>query len=134
MAFLAPCGQELQAVAQQEAQVVPEGAAFASPPHPFVSDPSGGFSRTIFQTDENPDFKIIIRDFSFPPDQQKHTVTLPAGAFLHILGKGAEISIANQRQALTAGARTPVPAGAPIDVVNKGEQHVIIRAVIVEAK
>jgi hypothetical protein len=38
--------------------------------------PSGGFSRTIFETVEDPDFKLIIRDFSFPPDRQTHAVTL----------------------------------------------------------
>jgi quercetin dioxygenase-like cupin family protein len=104
------------------------------PPHPFEPDPSGGFSRTIFETDEDPNFKLIIRDFSFPPDRQTHTVTLPTGAFLHILGGQGEISIAKQRLPLTAGARTAVPAGAPIDVVNNGEQPVVVRALIVEAK
>jgi quercetin dioxygenase-like cupin family protein len=106
----------------------------APPPHPFEPDPSGGFSRTIFETDEDPNFKLIIRDFSFPPDRQTHTVTLPSAAFLHILGGQGEISIAKQRLALTAGARTAVPAGAPLDVVNKGEHAVVVRALIVEAK
>jgi quercetin dioxygenase-like cupin family protein len=104
------------------------------PPHPFVRDPSGGFSRTIFETDEDPNFKLVIRDFSFPPDRQTHTVTLPSGAFLHILGGKGEISIAKKPLPLTAAARTAVPAGAPIDVVNNGEQPVVVRALIVEAK
>jgi hypothetical protein len=51
----------------------------------FRPDPSGGFSRTVFETDESPDFKITIRDFSFPPDKQTHAVTLPAAAFIHLL-------------------------------------------------
>jgi quercetin dioxygenase-like cupin family protein len=104
------------------------------PPHPFVSDPSGGFSRTIFETDEDPNFKLVIRDFSFPPDRQTHTVTLPSGAFLHILGGQGEISVANQRLALPAAARMAMPAGAPLNVVNNGEQPVVVRALIVEAK
>jgi hypothetical protein len=105
-----------------------------TPPHPFAPDPSGGFSRIIFETDEDPNFKLVIRDFSFPPDRQIHTVTLPTGAFLHFLGEPGEISVANQRLALTAGARTAVPAGAPIEVTNNGEHHVVVRALIVEAK
>jgi quercetin dioxygenase-like cupin family protein len=104
------------------------------PEHPFVSDPSGGFSRTLFETDEDPNFKLVIRDFSFPPDRQTHTVTLPTGAFLHILGGQGEISIGYQRLALTAAARMAVPAGAPIEVINNGEQPVVVRALIVEAK
>jgi hypothetical protein len=44
------------------------------------------------------------------------------------------MSIAKQRLALTPAVRTAVPAGAPIDVVNSGEQHVVVRALIVEAK
>jgi quercetin dioxygenase-like cupin family protein len=112
---------------------MPATLAGTPPPHPFVSDPSGGFSRTIFETDEDPNFKLIIRDFSFLPTGSPH-FTLPSGAFLHILGGQGEISIAKQRLALTAGARTAVPAGAPLDVVNNGEQAVVVRALIVEAK
>lgn len=104
------------------------------PPHPFVADPSGGFSRTIFETVENPDFKITIRDFAFPPDRQAHTVTLPSGAFVHLLRGEGEISIAKTRLVLTSVARTAVPAGAPIEVVNNGEYPVVVRALIVEAK
>jgi hypothetical protein len=104
------------------------------PPRPFISDPSGGFSRAIFETDEDPNFKLVIRDFSFPPDRQTYTVTLPSAALLHILGELGEIAIANQRLALTSGARTAVPAGAPIAVVNNGEHAAVIRALIIEAK
>jgi hypothetical protein len=104
------------------------------PGHPFVSDPSGGFSRTIFETDKDPNFKIVIRDFAFPPDRQTHTVTLPSGAFIHLLSGLGEISIAKQRSASTPVARTAVPPGAPIEVLNEGEHPVVIRALIVEAK
>src|SRR5260370_14427211 len=90
------------------------------PPRLFISDPAGGFSRTMFETDEDPNFKLVIRDFSFPPDRQTYTVTLPSAALLHMLGELGEISIANQRLALTSWARTVVPAGAPITVVNNG--------------
>src|SRR5438105_5282896 len=74
-------------------------------PHPFEPDPSGGFSRTIFETDEGPNFKVVIRDFSFPPDRQTHTVTLPSAAFLHFLGEPGEIRIAKKRLTLTPVAR-----------------------------
>jgi quercetin dioxygenase-like cupin family protein len=100
----------------------------------FQPDPSGGFSRTVFETDENPNFKIVIRDFSFPPDKQAHTVTLRSAAFLHLLSGPGEISIAKQRLALTPVARTSVPAGAPIELVNNGEYPVVVRAMVVEAK
>jgi hypothetical protein len=109
----------------------PEGP---TPANSFWLDPSGGFSRAIFETDENPDFKLTIRDFAFPPDKQPHTVALRSAAFLHLLSGLGEISIAKQRLALTAVARTSVPAGAPIEVVNSGEYPVVVRALIVEAK
>jgi hypothetical protein len=131
----------------QEPQLAREGRGLLPPPaempatlggapseHTFWRDPSGGFSRTIFETDENPDFKLIIRDFAFPPDKQPHTVTLRSAAFLHLLSGLGEISIAKQRLALTPVARTSVPAGAPIEVVNNGEYPVVVRALIVEAK
>jgi hypothetical protein len=104
------------------------------PPRPFISDPAGGFSRTMFETDEDPNFKLVIRDFSFPPDRQAYTVTLPSAALLHMLSELGDISVANQRLALTGGARVAVPAGVPIAVVNNGEHAVVMRALIVEAK
>jgi hypothetical protein len=131
----------------QEPQLAPEGRGLlpkptempttlggTPPPHPFLPDPSGGFSRTVFETDENPDFKLIIRDFSFPPDKRPHVVTSPSTAFIRLLSEPSEISIAKQRMALTPGARTVVQANAPIEVVNGGEQPVVVRALIVEAK
>jgi hypothetical protein len=130
----------------REPQLAPEGhgllpkpaerpaALGGIPPHPFEPDPSGGFSRTVFETDEDPNFKLIIREFSFPPDGKPHPVTLPSAAVLHLLGGPGEISIAKQRLALTSVVRTVVPAGAPIEVVNSGEQHVVVRALIVGVK
>ena len=131
----------------QEPQLAPEGRGLlpnpteipatlggTPPPHPFEPDPSGGFSRTVFETDEDPNFKLVIRDFIFPPDKQPHTLTLPSAAFLHFLGEPGEISIAQQRSALTAVARTAVPAGAPIELVNNGEYPVVVRILILEAK
>jgi quercetin dioxygenase-like cupin family protein len=131
----------------QEPQLAPEGRGLLPQPtetqptlggtpaaHPFAPDPSGGFSRTVFETDEDPNFKITIRDFSFPPDRQPHAVALPSGAFIHLLSGPGAISVAKQPLTLAPGARTPVPAGAPIEVVNDDEADVVIRALVVEAK
>jgi len=100
----------------------------------FSVDPSGGLSRTIFETDEDPNFRLIFRDFSFLPDKQPHTIALPSAAFLHVLSGKGEVSIAKQRTEVSGLARTPVPAGAPIEVVNSGESPVVLRGLIVEAK
>jgi quercetin dioxygenase-like cupin family protein len=131
----------------QEPQIAPEGRGLlpkpaempatlgGTPPrHPFMPDPSGGFSRTIFETDEDPNFKIVIRDFSFPPDKQTHTVTLPSAAFAHLLSGPGEISVAKKRLELAHGERMAVPAGAPIEVVNNGEVALVVRSLTVEAK
>jgi hypothetical protein len=103
-------------------------------PHPFEPDPAGGFSRTVFETDEDPNLKIIIRDFSFPPDHRTHTVVLRSAAVVHSFPGSAEVRVARNRLALAAGARTVVPAGAPIEVTNSGELAVVVRAIIVEPK
>jgi quercetin dioxygenase-like cupin family protein len=109
-------------------------AAFAQEPQSFLPDPSGGFSRTIFETDVSPDFKITIRDFAFPPDGQPHPVSLPSSAFVHLLSGEGAISIAKKPLELAPGARSPVPAGAPIEVVNNGQSPMVIRALVIEAK
>jgi hypothetical protein len=109
----------------------PEGPRAA---HPFYVDPSGALSRTIFETDEDPNFRLIIRDFIFLPNKHPDTVTLPSGAFLHILSGKGEVSIGKKPMALTLPARTPVSPGAPIEVGNSDEYPVEVQALIVEAK
>jgi quercetin dioxygenase-like cupin family protein len=129
----------------QEQKLAPEGHGLLPRPpaatreapatHRFSVGPSGILSRTVFQTDEDPNFRLTFRDFSFPPDQQTHTVTLPSAAFFHVLcGKG-EISVAKQRMELSPLARTPaIPAGAPIEVMNSGDSPMVLRGLILETK
>jgi len=78
------------------------------PEHPLVSDPSGAFSRTVFETDEDPNFRLAVRDLSFPPHRQAHTVTLPFAAFVQILGGQAEIKIADTPLLFNGVARAAV--------------------------
>jgi len=129
----------------QQPNLAPEGRGLLPRPpaatpeapvaHRFSVGPSGVLSRTVFETDEDPNFRLIFQDFSFLPDKQPHTLTLPSAAVLHLLSGKAEISVAKQRMGLTNLARTPpVPAGAPIEVVTSGEYPVVVRALIVEAK
>jgi hypothetical protein len=135
------------AASAQEPQLAPEGRGLlpkpaeipatlggVPPQHPFVPDSSGGFSRTIFETDEDPNFNLVVREFSFPPHRKSQTVTLPSVALLQLVSGTGEIIIANRRLASTPRARMAVPAGTPIEVVNSGEQHIVVRALIVEAK
>ena len=85
------------------------------PAHPFVSDPSGGFSRVLFQSSDDPNFNVTIRDYSFPPDKQARSVTLPAGALLQLLSDAPAVSVAKQPVEAAAAAIVAVPAGAPVE-------------------
>lgn len=113
---------------------IPATLGGTPPPNSFVQEASGVFSRTVFETDEDPNFKITIRDYSFPPDGQAHTVTLPAAALVQLRGQLPEISVAGEKLALTDGARTVLAAGAPLAATNTGEQAAVLRSVIVETK
>jgi hypothetical protein len=91
----------------QQRTLAPEGRGLLPRPpvatreatdaHRFSVGPSGVLSRTVFETDEDPNFKLIFQDFSFPPDKQPRTVTLPSAVFLHVLSGKGEISVAKQR-------------------------------------
>lgn len=129
----------------QEQKLAPEGHGLL--PRPPAATPeahdtlrfsvgaSGVLARTVFETDEDPNFRLIFRDFSLPPDKQPHAFVLPSAAFLHVLSGKGEISVAKQRVELTPLARTPaVPAGAPVEVVNNGDDPMVLRGLIVEAK
>jgi hypothetical protein len=111
---------------------VPPGGV--PPSHPFEPDPSGGFSRIVFETDEHPDFHLIVREFSIPPDPQSRIVILPPVGLFQFLGGPSELVIANRRTTLTPGSVTALAAGTPIEVVSGGEQHFVVRALIVESK
>jgi hypothetical protein len=127
---LAPEGRGLLA---QPAEA-PTELGGVPPPHVFAPDPSGAFSRTIFATNEDSDFSIMVRDYSFPPDKQKHTVVLPSGAFAHLVSGSGDVTMANNRLDLSSIARAPLPANAPIEVTNNGENPIVVRMLIVEAK
>jgi hypothetical protein len=105
-----------------------------APAHPFVSDPSGGFSRVLFQSSDDANFNVTIRDYSFPPDKQARSVTLPAGALLQLRNDVAAVTVAKQRVEAAAAARVAVPAGAPIEVTNGGDSAAVIRVFLFEAK
>jgi hypothetical protein len=100
----------------------------------FVSAASGVASRIVFESDEDPNFKIVIVDVSFPPDQQPHSISLQAGAFVHLLDGEGEITVAKQPTTLTRLERTAVSPGAPVEVVNRSNHPVIIRALLLEGK
>jgi hypothetical protein len=102
--------------------------------HPFVSDASGALSRTIFETQDDPDFNITIRDFSFPPDGRPHVVTLRSGASLSLLSGSGEIAVDDKPQSFADDSKVAVAANASIKVVNTSGQPVVLRATIVEAK
>jgi hypothetical protein len=105
-----------------------------SPSHVFAPDASGAFSRTIFVTSEDPDFTITIRDYSFPPDKQKHTIVLPSGAFAYWISGSGDMTVAKNRMDLSSIARASLPANAPIEVTNNGEEPIVVRMLIVEVK
>ena len=110
------------------------GALAGSTRQPFARDASGLVSRTLFETDADPTLRVVVRDFSFAPGRGRHSFVLPAGAFIHLISDHGVIAIGTQRFALMNGEMLAVPAGTPIEVVNNGEQHVVVRALIVEVK
>lgn len=107
---------------------------FTAAPNAFVPDPSGGSSRIVFQSDENPDFKLVIRDFSFPPDEQSRSFSLPSGGLIHIVSGQGHVAIGNDHSRLQVGVRAEARAGATVSVVNTGQRPLIVRALALEAK
>lgn len=130
----------------QESRLAPEGVGLlpepseepalggTPPARPFEPDASGGFSRIVFSSEEDPNFKVIIREYAFPPDNKAHVVTLRAAALVHVLGEGVSIAVAKEPLELKAGARATVPANTPIEVTNRGEREVVIRFLTFEGK
>jgi hypothetical protein len=113
---------------------VPETLGGVPPPHPFEMTPSGVLARTVFETNEDPNFKLTIRDYSFPPDNQPRTLTLPAAALVQNRSTFGDVSIANQKVDLTGTARIAAPPGAPIGVTNNGDKAVVVRTITLEPK
>jgi hypothetical protein len=106
----------------------------APPAHPFEPDAAGTLSRTLFSSDEDPNFKIVVRDISIPPDQQTHTLNLPTAALVQLRGAGAEIRIRQQRIEPVGAPRMTATAPTAMDVVNTGQANTVIRTYGIEVK
>jgi hypothetical protein len=100
----------------------------------FVTDAAGGLSRVVFETDEDPNLKITIRDFLILPNGKPNLLTSPAAMFVHFLSATSEVKIAGQLIALSAGQRAAVAARTPLEVTVKGGRAVVLRAVILQPK
>jgi hypothetical protein len=105
-----------------------EGANFYAP------DAAGGLSRVIFETDEDPNFTITIRDFLILPNGKTNLLTSPAAMFVHFLGAPGEVKIAAEPMAFAAGQRAAVAARLPLEVTVKGGRATVLRAVIFQPK
>ena len=117
-----------------EPTTAPETLGGVPPPHPFETTPSGVLARTVFETNEGPNFKLTIRDYSFPPGDQAKTLTLPAAAVLQNRSTLGDISVANQKVDLQGTARIAVPEGAAIAVTNNPDTSVVVRTITLEPK
>jgi hypothetical protein len=100
----------------------------------FVPDVAGGLSRVIFETDEDPNFKITIRDFLILPNGKTNLLTSPAAMFVHFQSATGEVKIADQLMPLAAGQRAAVAARTPLEVTVKGGRAAVLRAVILQPK
>ncbi len=100
----------------------------------YSPDAAGGLSRVIFETDEDPNFKITIRDFLILPNGKTNLLTSPAAMFVHFLSAPGEVKIAGQPMAFAAGQRIAVAARSPLEVTVKGGRTAVLRAVILQPK
>jgi len=127
-------------------QLAPEGIGLLPPPqapgtlltsnvaHPFLPDPSGGFSRVVFQTDAAPDFRIVIRDYSFPAGAAPRTMTLPAGSLLHVLHGAGHVVVGTTTLALATAPRAVAAAGTAVQITSTGAHPLVLRVVSLEQK
>ena len=130
----------------QEPKLAPEGRGLLPRPPAatreaptekrFSVGPSGVLSRTIFETDEDPNFKLIFRDFSFPPDKQARTID-PTVCSLPPCSqrKGRDQRRKAEGGTDSAGENAAqCPPARPSKSSNSGDYPMVLRALIVEAK
>jgi len=132
-------GQDAELAAQGQGPLpgpaqTPATLEGAPPAHPFELDASGTLSRILFESNEDPNFKVVIRDVSVLPGQQVQMLNLNATALVQLRGGAAEVTIANQKGEPTGGARLMAPAGTPIGVINRSASDSVIRIYSFEAK
>lgn len=98
----------------------------------FKFDSSGELSRMVYQTNEDPHFNVVVRDFSIPPDGKNHRLTFTVTSMLQIHGDLAKISVDSQEIALPDTQNIAVTPGATVDVVNSGKREAVISVIAVE--
>jgi hypothetical protein len=112
----------------------PASLAGAPVAHPFLSDAAGGFSRVVFESSDAPDFKVTIREFSFPPSQPIQTLRLSVGGIVHVLSGEGAVLVGNVRLAVNAAARAVITSGTTLSVANTGQQPLTFRVLSVDPK
>lgn len=106
---------------------IPNNFEGRSPKLAFVAQTSGLYSRTVFETDEDKDFKIKISEFNVPPKGGPMSLTLSSGAVIQ-MRSGQGRLVVNERSAeLIQDSAINLPATPSVQLINTGDRELILR-------
>jgi hypothetical protein len=101
----------------------------------YKSDASSGlFSRSVYENAEDPNFGVIIRDISIPPDNQSHKFSLTNVALLTAQGDLPKLVVNGQQTMFAAGSSITVTAGDVIEATNSSKRAVAVRVIEIERR
>jgi hypothetical protein len=104
------------------------------PRHALAPQDSGIFSRTVFEMNESPDFKVEIRDLSLPPGAKSSTRSQSETTVLEMRTDRGMVKIGEQSAEWQQDGDIVVPPGVPIELQNPTERELLVRLYLVEAK
>jgi hypothetical protein len=111
-----------------------QGKLTGAPNYAFLSDSAELSSRVVFETEEDPNFNIRIRDYSVPPGRGPVGITSANVAILEMRTDRGTLEIGKSPQTWNQGGTATVPAGTPIQLTNPTDRELIIRLYYVEGK
>jgi hypothetical protein len=114
--------------------LTPPRRALANYAFQALSPASDLSSRVLFETDEGPNSRVRVSEYSLPPHKGPSSARTEGATVLEMWTDQGTLKIGGHVQDWKQGGTLMVPDGAPVELTNPTDRELIIRIYTVEAK
>ena len=100
----------------------------------FVLAPAGHLSRTFFQTEGPPGYRVELQDLSLAPKKRVDNISFPGAAFLDVRYGSGILTLGDHKQELSVGSSFSVSQGQSFSLESTGEHPLSVRAFLIGAQ
>src|SRR5579862_4807309 len=100
---------------------------FLSSKNSLKQESANLYSRLLFETSDDPNFRIRIKDLSIPPRMTSADLKMPADTIVEIITGLGKLTIENKEHNWKQGTIILVHKDVPMTLVNDGDREMIVR-------